>query len=125
MGSIISFDVSRGSYRITISPDQNGIRHSIDTGTFVVKLHNPSQLLLFDCTGSDSLVVYIPAFGDTLNGNDFPLKGDTSCKRLEVRTSSSLYRPCQSTTIQVRYFIASLNVENNAVADVTIPSELR
>lgn len=118
-------DVRRGSYRITISPDQNGTYDiPIDTGTFVVKLHNPSQMLLFDCTGSDSLVVYIPAFGDTLNGNDFPLKGDTSCKRLEVRASSSLYRPCQSTTIQLRYFNASLNVENNAVVDVTIPSEL-
>jgi hypothetical protein len=117
--------ISRANYQIIISPDTNGYYDiPIDTGEFVIKLYNPSQILTSDCLGSDSLVITIPAYGDTLANNDFPLKGDISCKRLELRVWSTQFRACQSAVIAVRYFNAALNTENNASVDVSIPSEL-
>ena len=113
------------NYQAFISPDSSGYYDlPIDTGTFVLKLYNLSELYSPSCSGSDSIVVHIPAYGDTLAGNNFALKGDTSCKRLEVRISSSQFRPCQPATISVWYFNGSITAENSAAVDVTIPSEL-
>ena len=117
--------ISKANYQITIAPDSSGTYDiPIDTGTFVVKLTNPSPTLIPFCLGTDSLIVYVPAFGDTLTGNDFALKGDAGCKRLELHTSSSGYTPCRSAFISVQYANTGLSTENNAVIDVFIPSEL-
>jgi hypothetical protein len=117
--------ISRGTYNANLSLDASGVFDlPIDTGTFKIQLISATNLLNPVCNGSDSLIVIVPAFGDTLSGNDFALKGTSNCKKLEVHVSSGQFRPCLSSTIYINYSNASLIQENNGSITVTIPSEL-
>lgn len=119
------FSLSTVNYIAYFSPDSTGYFDlPLDTGTFVIRLYNPATQLAPVCTGADSFTFNVPSFGDTITGIDFPLKGDTSCKRLEVKVSSSQFRPCFPANVVIWYFNAGLTDENNAVVTITMPVEL-
>ncbi len=117
--------VSRPNYNAILSIDSTGYFDiPIDTGVFKLKFYSPSNLFSTNCTGSDTMAVTVANFGDTLTGNDFPLLGDTSCRRLEVTVTTSQINPCFPATIIVNCNNSSLLTETNVIVNVTIPSEL-
>lgn len=116
--------ISQNSSTVVI-PDSTGYYEaSIDTGEFWVKLINPNSMLSANCSPFDSINIYNPTYGNLLSGNDFSLNGDTTCKRLEVTVSSTVFEPCKPSNLSLRYFNSGLTTESNAQIKIKLPNEI-
>ncbi|REJ85264.1 MAG: T9SS C-terminal target domain-containing protein [Bacteroidetes bacterium] len=113
----------RGEF-LTI-PDSNGMFNlPSDTGITILKIIKPSQLYSNICGLSDSIIVSVQNYGDSIPGLDFIYRRDASCNWLEVSISTSLFQLCQPAKIHVKYFNNSIQSENNGVIRLNIPPEL-
>ncbi|MBK7571214.1 MAG: T9SS type A sorting domain-containing protein [Bacteroidetes bacterium] len=123
--SPILINLERDFYSALINVDSSGSYDiPVDTGTYRISIYNTSNAFTFSCPDSGVIHVNVPAFGDTISGNNFAFKKRYNCEKLSVSVTSTRFRPCMNSQITVNYYNEGSEDANNPIVNLRLPEEL-